>query len=127
MRDNAFGTLMKVGLGLWSTLCLYLCGSAVVNSARALPDDRAAQHLHAFGFLAGQGMLFAIWAGPSLAMTLGYLVFGRTDTPAPEKKSAPPLEGPIAKTLGIRPQRILTEGAVLVGSVVAVASAARCM
>jgi hypothetical protein len=78
MRDNGFGSVVKVALVLWTAACLYWCGDATLRSAQSLPTDEAAQSLHAFGFLFGTGLIFATWAGPALVMMLAYVVFGRS-------------------------------------------------
>lgn len=79
MRDNAFGKIIKVAVGLWTAFCVYGCvvgasNVGVFEQTAAMSDAERGGWL-----MAAWAMWGAIWFFPSLAALVLYLLLGRSE------------------------------------------------
>ena len=74
-KDNAFGVLCKIGIGVWTVFVGYYACASMVGITDTTPDDAQAG-AKMVGSLAAH---FALWIVPTGFGALMYAIFGRSD------------------------------------------------
>lgn len=89
MRDNAFGTFVKVLAALWTAACVYGCFASLGETSVFEPASESSDTVVGFTVIAAWTMWGTIWLFPSIGALVLYFLFGRSPIP-PAPSAAPP-------------------------------------